>query len=237
LANKTNFSKLLKNAKIVQSVSQQLANSIYKIESIKVNLTNHPLDLKLIKMIESSKSEFTGFRKETNTKYFLYVGELSKEKGVDTLLESFLFIGKNNIKLILVGEGEYFESVKDSNIEFLGVLSNFKVLKKMAEVDFFVFPTRFEGMPNVLKEAGALGLPIIANGAGGIPEFLDHGSRGYLLKEVTVDEIVTAINFAIEHESQMLKQANELQRFVMDNFDVEKTSKKLEKVYQEVLLK
>ena len=169
--------------------------------------------------------------------YFLFVGELSEEKGVDTLLEAFSGLKNRNIKLLLVGEGKFFRSTSDPRIEFLGKLPNEIVIQYMRSVNCFLFPSRFEGMPNVIKEAGIVGLPIIGSCAGGIPELLNEGERGYLLPEVTVKAIINSVTYALNSENEMKTKAAKLKSYLIDNYDIKNTSVQLEKVYRSIIFK
>ena len=114
----------------------------------------------------------------------LFVGEILHEKGVDILLNSFLQLDIPDCELVLLGSGYLSDYLIHPRVKFVGRVMNEVVQKYMRASDLFVFPSRMEGMPNVVKEAGAIGLPVIASAVGGIPELLAHGQRGILLDEL-----------------------------------------------------
>jgi glycosyltransferase involved in cell wall biosynthesis len=232
-----NFIKLIDNASKVLSVSVQLSNSIQILSKKNVELTIHPIDFKELDNSNSEKnSEISNiFLNDSNVFCYLFVGELTYEKGVDTLLETFLNLNLPNIKLLLVGDGKLFKSVSSCNIEFLGKLPNSDVIQLMRKVNCFIFPTRYEGMPNVLKEAGALGLPIIASKAGGIPELLNMGERGYLLEDVSYSAIKESIIYTLNSLDIMRDKSDKLKRYLKENYDVDRTSAVLKQMYLEII--
>lgn len=115
--------------------------------------------------------------KPTEEKYLLYAGRISKEKGVDEMLESFLSAQMFSIKFKIIGEGPSLEYLKakyqtNKNIEFLGPLSNTSVINLIKKSKAVVSSTKlFEGQPTLLCEASSLGIPSIFPNTGGIKEF------------------------------------------------------------------
>jgi len=118
-----------------------------------------------------------------------YVGRLSEEKGVRTLLDamSVVIARKANATLTIVGTGPLEAELKsraaamsaDGAILFTGYKANvFDVLK---DVDVFVLPSRSEGCPIVVLEAMAMALPVVATAVGGTPELVRQGTTGILV--------------------------------------------------------
>ena len=126
----------------------------------------------------------------------LHVGRFSKQKNHEALIKSFKIINEKykNSKLWLIGEGELENSIKkmvnELNIEksvfFLGRQSN--VYDFLNKADIFLLPSIYEGMPMVLIEAMATGLPIIASNVGGIPDMIKNNESGLLING-TIDDI------------------------------------------------
>jgi glycosyltransferase involved in cell wall biosynthesis len=118
-----------------------------------------------------------------------FVGRLSEEKSVKTLISAIAIVARSHpdVKLSIVGTGPSESELKaqcdelnlNSNITFEGYKSNsFESLKEM---DVFVLPSRTEGCPIVVLEAMAMGLPVIATNVGGNPELVIDGKTGYLV--------------------------------------------------------
>ncbi|MPS73232.1 MAG: glycosyltransferase family 1 protein [Chryseobacterium sp.] len=122
---------------------------------------------------------------------YVFVGRIVKDKGINELVEAFTDINKKhqNTKLILVGtferkldpisqETESLITV-DPNIITVGYQKDIRPYLGIA--DLFVFPSYREGFPNVLLQAGALGLPSIATDISGCNEIIRDGINGYIV--------------------------------------------------------
>ena len=129
----------------------------------------------------------------------VYVGRLSREKGVDLLVEAFKKIP--SIHLLLIGEGPEESKLKKAakgynNIHFLGPLPREKALTYVKGSDLLVQPSRKEGLSTALLEAMAMGTPVIATRVGGNIELIEHGKTGLLIEPESVTDIIDAISMA-----------------------------------------
>ena len=109
-------------------------------------------------------------------KYAVYAGRLTKEKGVENLLDSWVSTNIENFTLKIIGSGNMLsklvEKYKNSNIEFLGELSNKDTLLQIKESSVVVTATKmYEGQPRLLCEASSFGVPSIYPSFGGMDEF------------------------------------------------------------------
>ena len=117
--------------------------------------------------------------------YALFVGRLSAEKGVETLLAAWNQSSPTRA-LKIVGDGPLAPIVKDaalrnSAIEWLGLCSKETVLGMMAHAEALIVPSVwYEGFPLVVSEAYATGLPVIVSRIGGLPELVAEGRTGML---------------------------------------------------------
>lgn len=117
--------------------------------------------------------------------------------------------GYDNISINFIGDGPKLSEFKEyaqslgigDSVHFLGRLPNgAEVRKRIAESDMFVFPTRAEGLPRVILEAMAEGLPVVASPVCGIPEIIDSE---YLVEYDDIDGYADAIIRFIEHPDLM----------------------------------
>lgn len=116
--------------------------------------------------------------------YFVYLGRLSPEKGVMTLLKAMTRIKKS--KLMIIGDGpqrpELEGFAKDhgiSNVEFAGYKSKDEVKELLSHAAFTVVPSEwYENSPLVIYEAFAMGKPVIGATIGGITEFIEPNKDG-----------------------------------------------------------
>lgn len=119
---------------------------------------------------------------------FLYVGRVAAEKDLDVLLECM-----NNINalhpgkavFVITGDGPYSAHMKKSspaNTHFTGYLRGRELAEMYASCDVFVFPSSTETFGNVVLEAMASGLPVVAADAGGVKDSVLHEYDGFLCK-------------------------------------------------------
>ena len=113
----------------------------------------------------------------------LYVGRLSREKGLDMLGPFSRFLGYAGVahRLVLVGDGPMRTELQAAcpDAVFTGTLSPDDVATAMASADLFVFPSQTDTAGNVVLEAQASGLPVLVSRTGGPCENLRLGESGF----------------------------------------------------------
>jgi glycosyltransferase involved in cell wall biosynthesis len=115
----------------------------------------------------------------------MYAGRLTKEKGVDLLTESFLRAWERNkqLHLVLAGGGPEEEAVRErlgDRVTMLGWLDGEEYARAYASADMFLFTSSTDTFGQVLLEAQASGLPVVAVAAGGPLELVENGTTGRL---------------------------------------------------------
>lgn len=116
------------------------------------------------------------------------VGRLVPWKRVDGLLEALVEVPE--LGLVVVGDGPERSRLErlaqdlhvSNRVYFAGQRSKKEVLGLMATCDLFVLNSTYEGLPHVVLEAMALGLPVVATAVGGTPEVIKHGETGFLIQ-------------------------------------------------------
>lgn len=144
----------------------------------------------------------------------LFVGRLAGVKGVPILLDAVAALKERfpGLRLALIGDGPERAALEErakplgDTVVFLGYQSQDAVAEALAQSDVFVLPSFAEGVPVVLMEAMAAGVPVIATQIAGIPELVSHWDSGLLVPPGDVPALTEAI-------SQMLASAD--QRRVM----------------------
>ena len=115
-------------------------------------------------------------------KYFVYIGRLSEEKGIQLLLESF---SKLPLKLLIIGDGCLKNDVLKyariyPNIQFLGFKPKDEVLKYLAAAQALIFTSLwYEGMPLTIVESFSVGTPVISSNLGAMSEMIIDKVNGY----------------------------------------------------------
>jgi glycosyltransferase involved in cell wall biosynthesis len=115
--------------------------------------------------------------------YALFVGRLAEQKGIATLLEGWEQL-RCKMPLKIVGDGPMSSQVKAATrsclgIEWLGRVSHNRIVELMQAATVLVFPSLwYEGLPMVIVEAFAAGLPVIASDLGNMSSLVQHGRTG-----------------------------------------------------------
>lgn len=119
---------------------------------------------------------------DTDAPLLLYVGRLAKEKRIDWLRP--VLAALPNARLALVGDGPDRERLEQvfagTRTVFAGYMRNEQLARAYASADIFTFPSASETFGNVLLEAMASGLPLVAAAAGGPLDFVAHGRNGLM---------------------------------------------------------
>lgn len=119
-----------------------------------------------------------------------YVGRMSPEKNPIAFIElaERLCPHYPDARFTLVGEGPMADEVRRrvraspaaSRVSFLGYADN--LVAALQELDVLIVPSKLDGRPNIIMEANACGVPVIAAPVGGIPEMIEEGRNGFLVK-------------------------------------------------------
>jgi glycosyltransferase involved in cell wall biosynthesis len=123
-------------------------------------------------------------------KFVLYAGRLSKEKGVETLLQAHG--GATGWQLVIAGTGPLAEELQNKNkrASFVGHLSGEAMATTIASSSVVVVPSVvYENCPMSVLEPMAHGKPVVASRIGGIPELVVDGETGFLFEPGNVEEL------------------------------------------------
>ncbi|RMG45458.1 MAG: glycosyltransferase, partial [Acidobacteria bacterium] len=115
-------------------------------------------------------------------------------------------------------------------VEFRGTIADTVPLYR--EVDIFVLTSDWEGTPNVILEAMASGLPVVATRVGGVPEIVQHGETGFLVDPEDEDGMVDAILTLIKNRDLRLKFGRAGREFVLAQHSLDKLPGYLQKLYE-----
>jgi glycosyltransferase involved in cell wall biosynthesis len=179
----------------------------------------------------------------------LFVGRLTEKKGGEYLIEAMSYVQaeKPEVKLVIIGDGELrtqletLAAQKLKNYQFLGTQPPETVRNWMNRSRLLAAPSitasqgDSEGLPNVVLEAQAMGLPVVSTYHAGIPEAIIHGETGFLTPEKDIKGLA-------EYSLQLLDNLELWQQFsqrgrtqVESNFNQDKQAAVLETIYQSIL--
>jgi glycosyltransferase involved in cell wall biosynthesis len=152
-------------------------------------------DCKIVVLPNAVKVPFLQAPRAPGFITLLYAGQLRPEKGLLELAEAMRQLSADSrqvLRLKMMGKGdskrservvkEAFAAADLQNVEFLGALGGDEKWRQFRSADIFVLPSYAEDMPLSILEAMAAGLPVIATEVGSIPEMVDHGVSGFLVK-------------------------------------------------------
>lgn len=201
-------------SKFSEDILKKTLNSETKIHRVynPIDLDDHPLK------VDYKKNE-----------YFLYVGRVSKEKGVDLFCEAL-----SDLKLpaIVVGDGDEREYLEKQypDIQFVGWKNSTDVKEFMKNAKALIALSRwFEGAPLTPLEAMQYGIPVITSDCNAAKDYISEGENGYVVDINNLDDIKSKI-LKINNNDNVLQVKNQ-------SFITSKDSYRcnIEKLYEELL--
>jgi len=166
--------------------------------------------------------------------YGLFVGRISQEKGVHTLIRAWQKVKGTPLKI--VGDGPLMEEVRGANledIEILGWRSHDEVLALMKEARFLVFPSEwYEGFPLTIAEAFACGLPVIASRLGAMAEIVEGGRTGMLFEPGNAEDLAEKVTWAWTHPKEVQAMGQEARLEYEKKYSAEQNYRRLVEIYR-----
>lgn len=181
-------------------------------------------------------SEFVS-KYEAVERSICYVGRLSIEKGVATLIEAVKGL---DVTLKIIGDGplkEILEKETQSkgikNVEFLGYKSNNELKDAIKRSMFLVIPSEwYENNPRSVIESFALGKPAIGARIGGIPELVKNHETGLTFEPGNVEDLREKIGYMVSNPEKVIEMGKNARRFVEQELNAEKHYERLIAIYK-----
>lgn len=159
----------------------------------------------------------------------LLVGYLIRRKGVYELIEVFAELSKQctNLRLLLLGEllerRRVLRAIKasgmESHITVMGAVPPDQIPGYMNAADLFIFPSWNEGLPNAVVEACACEMPVVASNVGGIPEIINDGVSGLLIKPADKTGLYEKIRWLLRSPQARLAIGKKAREIIIKRFD------------------
>lgn len=152
----------------------------------------------LCNFIDIDKCKKDTYEKEN---YYCYVGRLSHEKGVKTLIKA---AQKLPYKLVIIGGGPLSDELKNettnTNIEFVGYKQWDEIKEIVSKARFSVIPSEwYENNPLSVIEAQCLGTPVLGARIGGIPELIENNVTGMTFESRNVNDLTSKLEAMWQH--------------------------------------
>jgi glycosyltransferase involved in cell wall biosynthesis len=177
-----------------------------------------------------------------NDKVILYVGRFKKEKRLDLLIKAFIKVKKEipNCKLVLVGVGsekqnlsKLVNDLKLRNVQFMNTVEHDEIPMIMNCADVFALCSLYEGMPTVVLEALACGVPVVSTDVGDVHKVVHDNETGYIVKSRTIDAIASKLIEVLTNCYNMKENCVKMTQ----EYSWEKIAEQIKEVYNEVLEK
>ena len=168
-----------------------------------------------------------------------WVGRISREKGIDVFIDALASLSDIPIHSAILGDGPEriteaarAESIAPARNIWLGAVPD--AAKYFAAFDLFVLSSRTEGLPMVMLEAMAAGVPIVATKVGGIPDLLSP-REGMLVASEDPAALAAAMRVTLDDPGAATERARAAQLRQRAEFDVGPWSARYEAIYRELI--
>lgn len=157
---------------------------------------------------------------------FIFVGRIVADKGINELIKAFEMLDKENVKLVLVGPTEKeldplepsTEGIIAGNNNVISVGYQNDVRPYFAISDCLVFPSYREGFPNVVMQAGAMGLPSIVTDINGCNEIILAEENGIIIKPKSAEAIFEGMTRLLEDQNLRHKLKNNARKMIVSRY-------------------
>lgn len=183
----------------------------------------------------------------------LTVGRLVEKKGMEYLIEAVHSVHQHypGIRLRIAGDGKLRPTLEkqverlhlDGIVKFLGEVSHQAVVEEMEKAHLFALASTTdnignqEGIPNVLKEAMACGLPVLSTKHAGIPELVEDGKSGFLVPERDPVALAERLLHLVQHPEDWERFGTHGRETVEQFFNIDRQIENLERIYSLLLSK
>jgi len=176
---------------------------------------------------------------------FIFVGRLVRDKGINELVRAFSQLNAqySYTRLLLVGpyeedldplEPETVAAI-DNNKAIMAVGSQKDVRPWLAASDAFVFPSYREGFPNVVIEAGAMGLPSIVTDINGSREIIIDGDNGIIIPPRQTETLRQAMEIFLTDKDMAQKLSRNARPLIASRYEQSYVRRCLKEYYREIL--
>jgi colanic acid/amylovoran biosynthesis glycosyltransferase len=209
----------------------------------------YPEDRTIVHSIGVDVERFKPPTVRRREKFVLFVGRLVEKKGCGNLIEAMVDVQRRSPEsdLVVIGAGplrlqyEAQAAARGVRCHFLGAQPTTVVREWMARAAVFSVPSVVadsgdaEGFGMVFIEAQAMGLPVVSTLSGGIPEAVEHGKTGLLVKECNPAALAEAILELMQNDELWHRYSVAGRKRVVDQFNLRHQTERLENVFEKLL--
>lgn len=213
------------------------------LKSDKTSILSNAMDVEEIIGFRSNKRELiaTKYNIPQKGKVIGFVGRLDEQKGIIPFIKEFNKYKENfkDTKIFMIGSGSQEEEIKSMvnklELEEFFMFTGFQqnVYDFFPIIDVFFLPSLYEGLPMVILEAMAFGIPIVAMDVGSIREVI-NSHRGRLIKPGDYISFMDELRNLKEDKQLRIKLGNNGHEFIKANYNIKNYCKKIEKIYDSI---
>ena len=173
--------------------------------------------------------------------YILALGNLLHRKGMDVLIRSYARLASPRADLLIAGTGGELEALRAlsnelgvaSRVRFVGFVSGVEKVSLYRGAEFFVCPSRREPFANVILEAMAAGLPVVATDVGGNRQLVGSGRHGLLCRSEDVEGMAEALGTLLDSPGRLSESRAAVPEYVA-RYGWERIAQEYASLYDEV---
>jgi len=241
---------LLKKSRIFRRIGRFILKRATRIivvsDKLKEEIMSVGIDDKLVTVIYNGVDRNI-FRRTPNTQHakrILWVGRMSIEKNLPTLIEAFASVVKQmpDAILTLVGDGDRRKEVEKlirdlgitAKVRLVGMRSQTEVAEYMRQCDVFTLPSLSEGFPLTVIEAMSIGRPVVVAAVGALPDLIQQAHNGYLVDPRDAGQLTaTLVNLLADPNKR--QEVGEAAAQSVEQLSWDRIAKKMYQVYQDIL--
>lgn len=216
--------------KTVYTDNENMANDLVDVEGFdkqKVVVIHQPIEVPNDRNSETEKRSDGVFK-------ILWASRIDHEKIPEIVSKIAQALGSLNFQIDMYGElandykRESFDTI--GNVKYCGKFSDFEKVAK--GYDAFLYTSVRDGMPNVVLEAGSVGLPIVASNIGGVSEVVIDDKTGLLVDNVlNADEYAEKIKYLIKHNKARSEYIDAMYEMLKKNYSWKKFYKDTNEIF------
>ena len=189
----------------------------------------------------STQANVAAPQAQKDPKGLLFLGRFGRRKGIFDLLRAMTIVRRSvpDVKLRCGGDGD-IEGVKaraaelgvTDCVEVLGWVSGVHKQRELSRASVYVLPSYAEGLPMGILEAMAAGLPTVATTVGGIPDAIDDGRDGFLVRAGDSDALADRIIRLLQDSTLRAQMASAAREKAISRFSADRVIAEVEELYR-----
>lgn len=173
--------------------------------------------------------------------YGLFIGRLSKEKGILTILQALRKI--RGIPIKILGDGPLIDEVRRikirerlKDVEILGFCKRKDVIRILKMGRFLIFSSEwYEGFPMTIAEAFSCGVPVVSSRVGSLTEIVEDGVTGLFFEPGNYDDLADKIQWLYNNQNACHRMGENARKVFLEKYTAEKNYKLLMNIYERAL--